>query len=67
MIASPCFESSLWNITPVIWIAITGVGKQVVTTVLIPYAVDCHQRESACIGVFITFVRQVWGFFGPFW
>jgi hypothetical protein len=56
-----------WNITPVIGIAIAGVGNQLVTTVLITYAVDCHQEESASIGVFITFVRQIWGFIGPFW
>lgn len=56
-----------WNITPVIGIAIAGAGNQIVTTVLITYAVDCHQEESASIGVFITFVRQIWGFIGPFW
>lgn len=56
-----------WNITPVIGIAIAGVGNQIVTTILITYAVDCHPEESASIGVFITFVRQVWGFIGPFW
>ena len=56
-----------WNITPVIGIAIAGAGNQIVTTVLVTYAVDCHQEESASIGVFITFVRQIWGFIGPFW
>ncbi|TGO08131.1 hypothetical protein BTUL_0224g00040 [Botrytis tulipae] len=56
-----------WNITPVIGIAIAGVGNQIVTTVLITYAVDSHLEESASIGVFITFVRQIWGFIGPFW
>ncbi|KAH7409011.1 major facilitator superfamily domain-containing protein [Cadophora sp. MPI-SDFR-AT-0126] len=56
-----------WNITPVIGIAIAGAGNQIVTTVLVTYAVDCHQDESASIGVFITFVRQIWGFIGPFW
>ncbi|KAF7947875.1 hypothetical protein EAE96_008952 [Botrytis aclada] len=56
-----------WNITPVIGIAIAGVGNQIVTTVLITYAVDSHIEESASIGVFITFVRQIWGFIGPFW
>ncbi|PQE24621.1 mfs multidrug transporter protein [Rutstroemia sp. NJR-2017a WRK4] len=56
-----------WNITPVIGIAIAGIGNQLVTTVLITYAVDSHTEESASIGVFITFVRQVWGFIGPFW
>ncbi|KUJ07822.1 MFS general substrate transporter [Mollisia scopiformis] len=56
-----------WNISPVIGIAIAGAGNQIVTTVLITYAVDCHLEESASIGVFITFVRQIWGFIGPFW
>jgi nitrate/nitrite transporter NarK len=56
-----------WNISPVIGIAIAGAGNQIVTTVLITYAVDCHQEESASIGVFVTFVRQIWGFIGPFW
>jgi hypothetical protein len=56
-----------WNITPVVGIAIAAVGNQIVTTVLITFAIDCHLEESASIGVFITFVRQVWGFIGPFW
>ncbi|TIA13879.1 putative MFS multidrug transporter [Aureobasidium pullulans] len=56
-----------WNVTPLIGAAIAAVGNQIVTTVLITYAVDCHQEEAASIGVFITFVRQIWGFIGPFW
>ena len=56
-----------WNITPVVGIAFAGAGNQVITTVLITYAVDSHPQESASIGVFITFVRQIWGFIGPFW
>lgn len=30
-------------------------------------AVDSHSSLSASIGVFITLVRQIWGFIGPFW
>ncbi|KAM3080526.1 hypothetical protein ACMFMG_005472 [Clarireedia jacksonii] len=56
-----------WNITPLIGIAIIGIGNQLVTTVLITYAVDSHVEESASIGVFINFVRSEWGFIGPFW
>lgn len=56
-----------WNITPVVGIAIAGAGNQIVTTVLITYAVDCHQEESASVGVFITLIRQIWGCIGPFW
>jgi len=59
--------NSHWNITPIIGAAIAAVGNQIVTTVLITYAVDCDRPEAASIGVFITFVRQAWGFIGPFW
>ncbi|CAJ2504346.1 Uu.00g117400.m01.CDS01 [Anthostomella pinea] len=56
-----------WNITPLIGAAIQAAGNQIVTTVLITYAVDRNQSDSASVGVFITLVRQVWGFIGPFW
>ncbi|KAF2477624.1 MFS general substrate transporter [Lindgomyces ingoldianus] len=56
-----------WNVTPVVGAGIAAAGNQVVTTVLITYAVDCYPDEAASIGVFITFVRQIWGFIGPFW
>ncbi|RKK71055.1 hypothetical protein BFJ69_g11328 [Fusarium oxysporum] len=56
-----------WNITPVIGIALAGAGNQIATTVLITYAVDRHPQEAASIGVFVTFIRQVWAFIGPFW
>lgn len=56
-----------WNVTPVVGAAIAAAGNQIVTTVNITYAVDCYRAEAASVGVFITFVRQVWGFIGPFW
>lgn len=56
-----------WNVTPDIGAAIASAGNQVVTTVMITYAVDCYRSDAAAIGVFITFVRQMWGFIGPFW
>lgn len=56
-----------WNVTPLIGVGIAAAGNQVVTTVLVTYAVDCHREDAASIGVFITFVRQIWGFIGPFW
>lgn len=48
-------------------IAIAAVGNQIVTTVLVTYAVDCHLEQSASIGVFVNLVRSTWGFIGPFW
>ena len=56
-----------WSILPVAGSGIAGFGNQVITTVLVTYAVDCYPKESAGVGVFITFVRQTWGFIGPFW
>ncbi|CAL5865977.1 uncharacterized protein PFLUO_LOCUS184 [Penicillium psychrofluorescens] len=56
-----------WSVAPIIGTAIGAVGNQIVTTVMITYAVDCFPQEAASIGVFITFVRQIWGFIGPFW
>jgi hypothetical protein len=56
-----------WNVAPIIGIAIGAAGNQIVTTVLITYAVDCHPEDASSVGVCITFVRQIWGFLGPFW
>jgi hypothetical protein len=56
-----------WNVTPIVGAGIASAGNQIVTTVLITYAVDCYPDEAGSIGVFITFVRQIWGFLGPFW
>ncbi|KAB8336975.1 hypothetical protein FH972_021279 [Carpinus fangiana] len=56
-----------WNVTPIVGAAIAAGGNQIVTTVLVTYAVDCHTEDAASVGVFITFVRQIWGFIGPFW
>lgn len=56
-----------WNVTPIVGVAIGAAGNQVITTVLVTYAIDCYPEEAASIGVCITFVRQIWGFLGPFW
>ncbi|KAH6874058.1 major facilitator superfamily domain-containing protein [Thelonectria olida] len=60
-------HAKTWDITPLIGAGIAAVGNQIVTTVLITYSVDCYPDDAAAIGVFITFVRQIWGFIGPFW
>jgi len=56
-----------WNVSPIIGAGIAAAGNQIVTTVLITYAVDCYIEDAATVGVFITFVRQILGFIGPFW
>ena len=47
-----------WNVTPIIGSGIAAAGNQIVTTVLITYAIDCYPDEAGSIGVFITFMRQ---------
>lgn len=56
-----------WNVTPLIGLAITAFGNQLITTVLVTFAVDCNHDQAASVGVYITLVRQTWGFIGPFW
>ncbi|KAF2755489.1 MFS multidrug transporter [Pseudovirgaria hyperparasitica] len=56
-----------WNVTPIVGIAVAAAGNQIVTTVLVTYAVDCHGEHSSSIGVFVNVVRSTWGFIGPFW
>ncbi|KAJ5947814.1 hypothetical protein N7466_000829 [Penicillium verhagenii] len=56
-----------WVVSPIIGTGIAAAGSQIVTTVMVTYAVDCYPQEAASVGVFITFVRQIWGFLGPFW
>lgn len=57
-----------WTAVPVVGTAIAAIGNQVVTTVLVTYAVDCAAAEDAAsVGVFVSLVRQVVGFLGPFW
>jgi hypothetical protein len=56
-----------WNVTPIVGIGIAAAGNQIITTVLVTYAVDCHPDQSSSIGVFVNVVRSTWGFIGPFW
>lgn len=56
-----------WNVRPLVGAAFAAAGVQIVTTTVFTYAVDCYRVEAGSVGVFITFVRQVWGFIGPFW
>ncbi|KAK3295238.1 major facilitator superfamily domain-containing protein [Chaetomium fimeti] len=56
-----------WNVTPLVGTGIAAAGNQIVTTVATTYAVDCYREDAAGVGVFINFVRQTWGFIGPFW
>ncbi|KAL4944531.1 hypothetical protein BDV06DRAFT_220155 [Aspergillus oleicola] len=60
-------DEGYWQVSPIIGTGIAAFGNQLVTTVLVTYAVNSYPKDSGSVGVFITFVRQIWGFIGPFW
>lgn len=60
-------SGSTWTVSPLIGAAIAAAGNQIVTTVNITYSLDCYHEQAASVGVFVSFVRQTWGFIGPFW
>ena len=53
-----------YDVTPIVGIAIAAFGTQIITTIMVTYAVDCHHEHAASIGVFINLVRSTWGFIG---
>jgi hypothetical protein len=55
-----------YDVSPIVGIGITAFGNQIVTTVMITYAVDCHHEHAASIGVFVNLIRNTWGFIGKF-
>jgi hypothetical protein len=55
-----------YNVSPIVGIAIAAFENQIITTVLVTYAVDCHHEHAASIGVFINLVRGTWGCIGKF-
>ncbi|OGM48699.1 MFS multidrug transporter [Aspergillus bombycis] len=60
-------NATSWNVTPCIGAAIASFGNQILTTILISFAVDCYKDQSTDIGVFVNFVRHIYGFIGPFY
>ncbi|KAL5333919.1 MFS general substrate transporter [Aspergillus crustosus] len=57
----------IFLVAPIVGTGVAAIGNQLVTTVLVTYAVDSYPEDSGSVGVFVTFVRQIWGFIGPFW
>lgn len=55
-------KAETWNVTPCVGVAIASFGNQVQSTILTAYAVDSHKDLSAAIGVFVNFVRLIYGF-----
>lgn len=60
-------EDNHWNITPLIGLAILSFGCQIVSTTLITYCIDIVPHQATGVVLFIGFIRQVFGFIGPFY
>lgn len=60
-------NATSYNVSPIVMIGISGAGNQIITTVLVSYAIDCHPEQSSSIGVFVNAIRSFWAFIGPFW
>lgn len=58
-------QQDTWNVTPLIGAAFASAGNQIVTTPLITYAIDCNNMRSFDTSLFVSLIRQVWGFLGP--
>lgn len=51
-----------WIVSPDIGAAISSFGCQLVTTVLVTYAIDVNPKRAADTGLMVNLVRQEWGF-----
>ncbi|KAJ5520423.1 hypothetical protein N7463_000876 [Penicillium fimorum] len=60
-------KAGKWDVKPIVGTGIAAFGNQVVTTVLITYSVDIYPQDAGSVGVFVNFIRSMWGFIGPFW
>lgn len=56
-----------WTVVPNIGMAIAASGLQMVSSISIAFAIDTNPRLASDISLFVTLVRQVLGFVGPFY
>lgn len=60
-------DDGRWRFGPLVGLCAASFGLQIVTTVLVTYAIDSNPAEASQIASAITVVRQVLGFVGPFY
>ncbi|KAG5419023.1 hypothetical protein I9W82_003742 [Candida metapsilosis] len=56
-----------WSIKPLIGAAIAAAGNNIVATVITTFAIDNAPQNAGDIGLYINFVRSLYGFLGPFY
>ncbi|GJJ11749.1 hypothetical protein Clacol_005987 [Clathrus columnatus] len=62
-------QTGHWNITPAsdIGAAITIFGQQIVSSICTTYAIETYLEQTGHVSSFVSFLRQLWGFLGPFY
>lgn len=56
-----------WSVVPLIGLTISNFGMQILTSPLIAFSMDTNPIQASQIALFMTFVRQLLGFLGPFY
>ncbi|EIW84530.1 MFS general substrate transporter [Coniophora puteana RWD-64-598 SS2] len=56
-----------WNVTPIVGATIAMFGNQFASTMCVTYAIESYRSETKDVSVFISFVRQIYGFIAPFY
>ncbi|KAI5966600.1 hypothetical protein CANMA_003277 [Candida margitis] len=56
-----------WSIKPLIGAAIAAAGNNIVATVITTFAIDSAPGKASDVGLYINFVRSLYGFLGPFY
>jgi len=60
-------EPGKWLISPLIGAAVAAAGNNIVSTVLVTFAIDATPMYASDVGLYLNIVRQVYGFLGPFY
>ncbi|CAK9682474.1 MFS antiporter QDR3 [Candida parapsilosis] len=60
-------HAKTWNVTPLVGCAFASFGLQIMTSPIIAFCIDMDHKDASAIVVFITAVRQVLAFIGPFY
>ncbi|KAI5962521.1 uncharacterized protein KGF55_003597 [Candida pseudojiufengensis] len=60
-------QTNTYHVKTVVGLAISAFGLQVSTSPIIAYCIDQNSKDASSIVLFITFIRQLFAFIGPFY
>ncbi|KAK6197437.1 major facilitator superfamily domain-containing protein [Scheffersomyces amazonensis] len=60
-------EPGHWKISPLIGGAVAAAGNNIIATVLVAFAIDSAADKAPDVGLYLNFVRSIYGFLGPFY